>query len=228
MVASSAMMLVLWAALLVGATPKPGVYYRAAFAAEVERGAFDPDTYVTHREPSLSFNPPMISLDSGQEIERRRVRWTKSGTVSLAESRGVDATDWTPCVMRVSGRDRIDTDLLDGALETLVRLPLSFEALAKRERARRTELRRQAVIGLSRAGDGRQIRLEAKTPFEIHRCLPSCRREKATWCVSLGPTTWQLDDENQHLTEVLGPAGLCPDGRAFEPMAGARRYQRSH
>lgn len=222
------MMLALWAGLLVGATPKPGVYYREAFAAEVERGAFDPDRYVTHREPSLSFNPPNVSVDSGQEVERRRVRWTRSGTVSLAESRGADATDWTPCVMRVSGRDRIDTDLLDGEVQTLVRLPLSFEALAKRERARRTEARRNVVVGTYRAVDGRQIRLSAKAPFEIHRCLPSCQREKATWCVSLGAATWLLDDDNQHLTEVLGPAGLCPDGRAFEPMAGARRYQRSH
>lgn len=222
------MMLVVWAALLASATPKPGVYYRAPFAAAVERGEFDPDTYVTHREPSLSFNPPVVSVDSGQEVERLRLRWTKSGTVSLAESRGADATEWTPCVMRVSGRDRIETDLLDGAVEILVRLPLSFEALAKRERAKRTELRRRALWGLYVASDGRRLQLDAKTPFEIHRCLPSCQRAKATWCVSLGANTWQLDDQNQVLTEVQGPAGLCPDGQAFEPLAGARRYQRSH
>lgn len=38
----------------------------------------------------------------------------------------------------------------------------------------------------------------------------------------------ELDDQNEVLTEVQGPAGLCPDGRALQPLAGARRYQRSH
>ncbi|MCK6458821.1 MAG: hypothetical protein L6Q95_02880 [Planctomycetes bacterium] len=213
-------------ALHIGPPPQPGTYYRAAFAEAVEQGTFDPDAYVTHREPSVSFEPPAVRVDTGQEMVLSWVRWTRSGTVAVAERRGED-TDWAPCVLRARDARRLDTDLLGGGVETLVLLPLGFEALAERERAKRTELRRRSVQGLYVATDGRQVRLEAETPFEIHRCLPSCQRERATWCVSLGASTWLLDEQDRQLTEVRRAGRLCPGGRAFEPKVGARTFQRS-
>lgn len=217
-------MITLLVALTVAAPaqgPKAGHYYRAAFADSVARGTFDPDAYVTHREPSLRWTPPRLSVDFGQEILTRATRRTRTGTVTTWAMQ-VDGA-WVPLHLRALAPDRIETDAA-GAREVWVRLPSGFEELARKTRETRTAAKRAALVGRYVDASGDAVVLGPKTGFKLHTCLESCRVEARSWCVVHRRVTYRLDGDA--LVEVAPPPGLCPDGKAFEPKADGRRWVR--
>lgn len=201
--------------------PKAGHYYRAEFAQRVAAGTFDPDEYVTHREPTIRWTPPRADVDHGQEVTRRPVRAVKTGTVAGWEAKVEGA--WVPVTVRVLAPDRLETDL-GGTLETWVRLPYAFEELARRAEEARSAEQRKALIGQYVDGAGRTLTLGPRTGFRLWRCLESCRRDARAWCVMHQRKTYRVD--GAALVEVAPPEGLCPDGRAFEPKPDAARFAR--
>ncbi len=203
------------------AAPRAGHYYRAPFVESVAAGTFDPETYVAHREPSLRWTPPRVSIDHGQEVTTAQVRSVRTGTTSRWEAKG--EAGWAPVWVRVLGPDRFETDLA-GTRETWVRLPTAFEELARKTQETRTAAQRRALIGRYADASGAALVLGPKTGFKLSRCLESCQATPRAWCVVHQRVTYRLDGEA--LVEVGPPAGLCPDGLAFEPKADGRRFLR--
>lgn len=219
-------MLTLVLALTVAAAPPPaqpkaGHYYRQAFAEQVARGEFDPDRYVTHREPSLRWTPPRATVDFGQERQTSRLRRVRTGTTARWERQRDQG--WEPVELRVVDDRTLETDLA-GQLERWVRLPSAFEELARKTHERRTAAKRASILGRYVADDGARVELGAKTGFKLLRCLESCQPAGRAWCVVHKRVTYRVSEDA--LVEVDGPAGLCPDGAAFEPKPDGRRYSR--
>lgn len=208
-------------ALTVGA-PQPGHYYREAFAQQVERGTFDPETYVAHREPSLRWTPPRLTIDHGQEVQTRTLRSTRTGTVTRWSSRPAGGA-WTTLELRELGPGRIETDAA-GTREIWVRLPSAFAELARQTQETRTAAQRRALIGRYTDGQSTPLVLGLRTGFRLSRCLLSCRADSRAWCVVHQRVTYRLDGDA--LVEVGPPEGLCPDGLAFEPKADGKRFTR--
>lgn len=204
------------------AAPRAGHYYRAPFVESVAAGTFDPERYVTHREPNLRWTPPRLSVDHGQEVTNLQVRSVRTGTTTRWESKGSEG-GWTSITVRVLGPDRFETDVA-GTLETWVRLPTAFDELARKTQEARTAEQRRALVGRYTDAAGAALVLGPKTGFRLSRCLESCRSNSRAWCVVHKRVTYRLDGEA--LVEVAPPEGLCPDGLAFEPKADGRRFQR--